>query len=302
MKEDRAAILAPAKVNLFLEVLARRPDGFHEIDTVFQAVSLCDRLTCEAAEHLELDVRGAGAEVPRDERNLVLRAARALAVHAGVRRGARITLEKEIPVGAGLGGGSSDAAAALRALDRMWGTSLGEDDLLALASGLGSDVPFFVRGGTARGRGRGERLEPISTEALFWHVIVWPGVPISTAEAYRRLDEHRQLTRQSPERLVRALERGDVAAAGAATFNRLEEVAKEVRPELGRTLDLLREAGAIASHVTGSGSAVFGLFDRESVAEQVAGYLRTRIDDSVWVAHTLERGAATWKSPKSKSN
>jgi 4-diphosphocytidyl-2-C-methyl-D-erythritol kinase len=289
-EERRVAVLAPAKVNLFLEVLGRRPDGFHEIDTVFQAVSLYDRLTCSPAERLELEVRPESADVPRDERNLVLRAAHVLAAHTGTRQGARITLEKVIPAGAGLGGGSSDAAAALVAFDRLWRTDVGRDTLRSLAAQLGSDVPFFLLGGTARGRGRGERLEPIAACACFWYVLTWSGAPISTATAYARLDDEPAFEPRSPAALTAAIERGDATLAGAALFNRLEEVAKAIEPGVGGALDRLREAGAPAARVTGSGSAVFGLFRSLAEAQRAAAALKSGSDDSVWLVHTETSG------------
>jgi len=287
---DHIAVEAPAKVNLFLEVVRRRPDGFHEIDTVFQAVSLYDRLSVAASPVLELEVTSAPVGVPRDARNLVWKAARALADRTGVRAGARIRLTKGIPVGAGLGGGSSDAAAALAALNRLWRTDLSDEALIEVAAGLGSDVSFFIRGGTARGRGRGERLDPIDAAGVLWYVILWPGVAISTAEAYRRLDERPSEAPRTPDALIAALAAGDVEGIGGTTFNRLGPVAAAIEPRVGRALDRVRDSGAVAACVTGSGAAVFGLFDGRTSAERAAAQLREAHGDAVWVAHTVPSG------------
>lgn len=282
---DRVTVLAPAKVNLFLEVGGRRPDGFHEIDTVFQAVSLYDGLVCVPAARLDLEVSGRW-DVPRGETNLVMQAARALSRRAGLERGARLVLEKRIPVGAGLGGGSSDAAAALVALNRLWECDLSDDDLLALAGGLGSDVAFFIRGATARGRGRGERLDRIVTGLVLWYVLVWPGAGMPTAEAYRCLDDGPRRGPRSPDELIHALEAGDARGVADAAFNRFEEVVTVLRPCVSRALDRLRAAGALTARMTGSGSAVYGLFDRRSQADRAASQLRDVSGDLVWVAGT----------------
>ena len=283
---DRIEVLAPAKVNLFLEVCGRRPDGFHEIDTVFQAVTLYDRLTVTPAADVSLAVTGACADVPADGRNHVVRAAEALRARVGATAGAHVALEKGIPAGGGLGGGSSDAAATLVALNRLWDAELNCDDLLALAGGLGSDVAFFIRGATAHGRGRGERLDPIVTALVLWYVILWPGVPTSTAEAYRRLDARACDGARSPDALIDALLADDPAGVGAAAFNRFEEILPDLNPTVARSLTHVRETGPPAAHLAGSGSAVFGIFDREDRAEAAANHLRTVTDGSVWVART----------------
>jgi 4-diphosphocytidyl-2-C-methyl-D-erythritol kinase len=172
---------AAAKINLALEVLGKRPDGYHEIATVMQTVDLSDRLALEDAEVLELSA--SAPDIPTDETNLALRAARALRDAAGIERGARITLDKRIPVAAGLGGGSTDAAATLVGLNRLWGLRWPVARLGEVAVTLGMDVPFFLRGGAALGTGRGERLEPLAGGALAL-VLVHPRVGANTAEIY----------------------------------------------------------------------------------------------------------------------
>ncbi|MHC4224837.1 MAG: 4-(cytidine 5'-diphospho)-2-C-methyl-D-erythritol kinase, partial [Planctomycetota bacterium] len=171
---------APAKLNLCLEVLGRRPDGYHEIDSVFAAIDLCDTVRLERSDAIRLTVHGEAA--PEDDTNLAWRAAEALGV------GASISLEKRIPAGAGLGGGSSDAAAVLLGLDRLYGLGTGRERLLEIALGLGADVPFFLTGGTARCRGVGERVEPLPPAPGRRYLLVIPALVTSTQDVYSGLE------------------------------------------------------------------------------------------------------------------
>lgn len=243
-----------AKVNLSLVVLGRRPDGYHELDTVFQAVGLTDRLTFEEADVLSLEVDD--PSVPAGPENLVLRAARALAEAADVRPRAAITLEKRIPAGGGLGGGSSDAAAALLALSELWGLGLSAGPLAEVGAKVGSDVPYFLFGGTARGLGRGERIEPLEDFPPRGVVLVMPPFPAATPEVFRRLG--------APPW------NGLPAAAGSALPDRndLEPAAEALFPALRAVREALATAGALQARLSGSGSTVFGLFpDAGSAAE-----------------------------------
>ena len=174
-----------AKTNLRLEVLGRRPDGFHDIDTIFQTIDLTDRLEV-SAEPSEIVLECDEASIPRGSENLVVRAAEALRARCGIPAGARIRLVKNIPAGGGLGGGSSDAAVALLLLSRLWKTGAGRGLLAEVGAGIGSDVPFFFVGGTARGRGRGEILDPLDDAPSVPLVVLVPPFPISTAEVYAR--------------------------------------------------------------------------------------------------------------------
>ncbi len=181
-------IRCPAKLNLFLEVLGKRADGFHDLDTVMQAIGLCDELRITPGEEGEgLSLACSDASLPTDSRNLVLRAALALRERTGCRRGARLSLTKRIPMQAGLGGGSSDAAGALVGLNAAWGLGLSREELRQVAATVGSDVAFFLYGGTARCTGRGEVVEPVPAPAVFHYVLVCPNVGVSTADAYGRL-------------------------------------------------------------------------------------------------------------------
>ncbi len=269
------AFRAPAKINLYLKVLGRRGDGYHEIRSIFQAVSLEDRLIFRSpggGDTVEL----AGPFGFAPERNLIVRAARAFQAFTGIRRGVRIEAEKRIPMGAGLGGGSSDAACTLAALNRLWEAGLDPAALHALAEGLGSDVPFFLHGPAAIVEGRGERIHPIAPRTDFRLLLVVPDFPVPTAEAYRWLGmaahgaEAHTAGPTGPELEVMYRE---VPVQGWSLENSFDPVVESRFPVVGRIRRLLTEQGAVHAGLSGSGSAVFGLFAAESEAEAAAGVL-----------------------------
>jgi 4-diphosphocytidyl-2-C-methyl-D-erythritol kinase len=247
-----------AKVNRSLVVLGKRPDGYHELDTVFQAVGLTDRLTFEKSDGLTLDVDD--PSIPAGPENLVLRAAFALAEATGTRPRAAITLEKRIPSGGGLGGGSADAAVTLLGLSALWKLDLPLDLLARLGGALGSDVPFFLHGGTARGLGRGERIEPLGDLPPQAVVLVMPPFPVSTPAVFRRLEAPAWDGRGSG-----ALEAGD-----APDRNDLEPAAEALFPALRDVREALERVGAARARLSGSGSTVFGLFPDLAAATEGA--------------------------------
>jgi 4-diphosphocytidyl-2-C-methyl-D-erythritol kinase len=261
----RIVVRAPAKINLTLRVGARRDDGYHDVETVLQAVALSDTVTVTPVRGpFALDVRAAG--VPADRSNLVWRAADSLwreAGRTGEARDARVTLIKRIPAAAGLGGGSADAAAALIALNAAWKLRRSPAHLVAVAADLGADVPFLFAGGTALGTGRGDRLFPLADITPFDVVIVTPGVGVATADAYRWLDDDRQagLATGGAAHPPVGLEVG-WAGGPLALANDLEGPVARRSPDIGAMIEACRRAGAAAAAMTGSGSAVFGLFPR----------------------------------------
>jgi 4-diphosphocytidyl-2-C-methyl-D-erythritol kinase len=281
------AARAPAKVNVHLGVGPLRADGFHELQTVYLAVSLFDTVTVRRAEGLSLAVRGEGAgagrgpaSVPTDRRNLVWQAAELLARHAGVPAEAHLAIDKAIPAAAGLAGGSADAAATLVALDALWGTRATRGDLARLAAELGSDVPFSLLGGVALGTGRGERLSPVLSRRRWDWVLGIAGDGLSTPTVYAELDRMRAAGESpgtaasaSTEPVIAALNSGPAAALAAALSNDLQAPALRLRPELRRALRAAAEAGARAALVSGSGPTVAALTDDEEAAVRLAAEL-----------------------------
>jgi 4-diphosphocytidyl-2-C-methyl-D-erythritol kinase len=275
-------VRAPAKINLHLGVGAPRDDGFHPLMTVYHAVDLVDEVTVTAADSWSVEVTGDAAVdvtgVPTDDDNLVVRAGRALAGHHGLEAAAQITIRKGIPVAGGMAGGSADAAAALVALDRLWGTESGDRVLFDLAAGLGSDVPFGLVGRNALGTGRGEQVEqlPGVEVARWWVVVPAVGEGLSTPAVYRRHDELRPeapAAPPAPHRLVAFL--GDPAEALAPLLhNDLQPAALDLRPGLARLLAAGEAAGALRGLVSGSGPTCVFLCADEAAAHDVAGALR----------------------------
>lgn len=268
-------VLAPAKLNLFLEVLGRRPDGYHEIETLMVSVDLHDRLTLADEPSGRIELRADDPSLPTGPENLVVRAAEALRAMAGVDRGARIALEKAIPMQAGLGGGSSDAAVTLRALDQLWGLRTPPARLAELAGALGSDVPFFLGNGAAVCRGRGERVEPIEPCPSYYFVLVSPPRGVRTADVYDRLTPPERPRPIGPA--LAAFRSGDALALGPELFNRLGTEAEALAPDLVRVREALDHRGpALAgSLMSGSGSAYFGLGRDRDAAVRAARHLET---------------------------
>lgn len=284
-------VRCPAKLNLFLEVLRRRPDGYHDIDTVMQAIDLYDELHIHAQPAPEITLECDDPALPTDERNLVIRAALALRDLTGTRAGAHIALAKRIPAQAGLGGGSSDAAGTLLGLNAAWQLALPIDTLATLAARLGSDVPFFLHGATARCTGRGERIEPLPARGRQHYVLLCPPVAVSTAEAYKRLRFPLTSARAGVSMVSRHLAEDDVEGLGAMLHNRLEDSVFGVYPRLCELKAVLVELGLFAGVcMTGSGSALYGVCQPPDWQHAAAHVARLGLG---WVSavHSVDRGA-----------
>jgi 4-diphosphocytidyl-2-C-methyl-D-erythritol kinase len=275
----RATARAHAKINLDLRVLGSRPDGFHELRTVFQTIALHDTVVCVEREGpLALECHTAG--VPIDRSNLVWRAAEALwrsIRRTGDVRDVLIQLTKRIPLQAGLGGGSADAAATLLSLARLWRVPVRPTQLTDVAATLGSDVPFFLTGGTALGLGRGEEVYPLADLPRHWIVLVIPGFGVSSAEAYRWYDAERDLPRGAASREPQYVP-GPWPSRAAQMINDLEAPIARHHPEIDQMKLSLRRAGALAASMSGSGSTVFGLFQQRREAEVAV----TRLSGAGW--------------------
>lgn len=261
-------VRAHAKINLGLRVLGRRADGYHALSTIFHRVDLFDTLRLDAADGgitLECDAPG----VPTDDGNLCVRAARLLlAEHP--ERGVRMRLHKRIPIGAGLGGGSADAAAVLRFLPSLLDLRVTEAERFSMALRLGSDVPYFLRDGSAVARGRGELLTHFPFASPWWIVLVNPGIHVSTAWAYGSLRPREAAEDPDPRALLRQAADGDATALSLLLTNDFEEPVMAAHPEIRRVRVSMREAGAAGALMSGSGSTVFGLFETESAARDCA--------------------------------
>jgi 4-diphosphocytidyl-2-C-methyl-D-erythritol kinase len=287
---------APAKINLWLEIVGRRPDGYHEIDTCYQAIDLFDRIVLERSVEpgVTCRVEGPFAEgVPEGEENLAARAALLLAERTGHEPRVSITIVKEIPAGAGLGGGSSDAAAVLVALARRFAVPDPEDTLVDLAAELGADVPFFLNGGTQHATGIGERLVPVPPPSERWGILAWPGVAVSTAWGYGAYAESGR----------------PLSAAGSMAgpvdwrkrANVFEPLVFERYPRIAEVAEVLRAGGSGVVRLTGSGGAVFALYPgwaelRARLAE-VRAAVRSWPGARCWHFGFSARGAEPEKEP-----
>lgn len=278
---------AHAKINLYLAVLNRRADGYHELLTVFQSLKLHDTLRFNARADGRLLLSCNDPDLPTGPDNLVWRAAELLRRHYQVNSGAEVLLEKNIPVAAGLGGGSSDAAAALRGLSRLWQLPAEQEVLYALAARLGADVPFCLQGGTVLGSGRGDELAVLPPCPHYHVLLVNPGFPVSTAKVYSELAPEEVRRYPDPAVLCRALESGDREQIKRSLYNALETVTFRIFPEVARLKKRL--AGSGPALMSGSGPTVFLLLEERQTALELARAVKEE-GLCAWLTETRERG------------
>ncbi|NUU07458.1 4-(cytidine 5'-diphospho)-2-C-methyl-D-erythritol kinase [Leifsonia sp. C5G2] len=265
---DSVHVRAPGKINVFMRVGAVMEDGYHDVATAYQAVSLYEDVRAYPDDEFSVGFSGSidTGSVPLDESNLAIKAARLLAKRTGYTGGVRLEIEKHVPVAGGMGGGSADAAATLVACDALWGTDVGRDELQTLAARLGADVPFALLGGTAIGTGRGDRLSPALATGQFHWVLALPEGELSTPQVYRELDRHRerhagdiapaQLSPSVDSGVLQALRAGDPAMLAEALTNDLQAPAIHLVPKLAEVIELGETNGALAGIVSGSGPTV----------------------------------------------
>ncbi len=290
LSDSSFTLPAFSKINLKLRVLGRRADGYHDLDTIFQTVSLHDNITITVTESSEINLSCDDRRLPTDETNLVIRAARALQKRFGVSKGARLHLEKRIPTQAGLGGGSSDAAVTLIALAHLWELPASAPDLIDIGSRLGVDVPFFFVGGTARGTGIGDNVAALRDAPQKFLLILKPAANISTSDAYQILDE-RSLTTPNSKSILSSSQRTEVfeIADFDALENEFEPVAFDLAPEISRAKAALLNAGAQTALLAGSGSAVFGIFDSEDAQRRAIQAIELETGWRVFPCKTVGR-------------
>ena len=292
-------VRAPAKINIYLGVGKVRPDGFHPLETVYQAVSLYDDVTVTDAGEWSVSTLAEGPHVdaravPDDDSNIVVRAGKALAAHHGVDRSAAIEVRKSIPVAGGMAGGSADAAATLVALDRLWNLTTSDDELLAIAAELGSDVPFALIGGTATGTGRGEVVTTVEDNGTWWWVVVFSDEGLSTPSVYGAYDlleggEHDYRIRPAMLDTLRAPQHPSELVV--FLYNDLEDAAFYLRPDLQRVAEAALECGGDYALLSGSGPTMLALASSADEARAIAGRLAERGYDRTAVVHGPVAGA-----------
>jgi len=265
---------APAKINLLLDVIRKRDDGYHEVEMIMTMVDLADRLEMEPLSRDTIIISSQVGYIPLDEKNLAFQAAKLIKERYNVRQGVYIHLDKKIPVAAGLAGGSSDAAAALRGLNRLWGLNIPEQELCQLGAELGSDVPFCVTGGTAIARGRGEKLEPIHQPPQCWVVLAKPPINVSTADVYGKFRVDNIKQHPSIAGMNAALESGSFTQMCSQLGNVLESVTLNMYPEVLQLKESMIRLGADGVLMSGSGPTVFGLVSKEAKLPRIYNGLR----------------------------
>ena len=266
---------ARAKINWTLDIVGRREDGYHLMDMLMQPVTLADDVVLLPADEITLTTGGSPL-LPADEKHLAYRAAMALKRHTGYPGGAAIHVEKRIPVGAGMGGGSADAAAVLVGLNRLWGLNLPAAELEAIGLTLGADVPFCIRGGLTRTTGIGERMEDLPCGRCYPLVVVQPCEGLSTREIFTAYHAADDLPRPDNAAAAAALAAGDTSSLSAALGNVMQPVSCQRLPAIAEAIEALRQHGAFAAQMTGSGSAVIGAFGSASAAEAARDVLLCR--------------------------
>lgn len=288
MPADSFKLPSFAKVNLFLRVLGKRTDGFHEICTIFQTVSLCDYLTF--SNHKKITLTCDDGSIPTGESNLIVKAAKMLRENLAIKKGAKIHLEKHIPAPGGLGGGSSNAAVALLGLIKLWGVEIDFENLCEIGKTLGSDVPFFFYGGTAVGTGRGTEIFSLEDFRKNYILIVTPKVDVPTAAAFAHLNAS-DLTNKGSKSILQICrdEVNSLYLRQSALKNDFERVIFEIEPEVARVKENLFAGGAKRALLSGSGASVFGIFETSEKRQNAIEALRGEPDWRAFPVETVSR-------------
>ncbi|WP_374055365.1 4-(cytidine 5'-diphospho)-2-C-methyl-D-erythritol kinase [Rossellomorea sp. FM04394] len=269
----RLLVKAPAKINLSLDVLHKRSDGYHEVEMVMTTIDLADRIELTNLSDDTIKILSHNRFVPDDGRNLAYQAAQLLKTRLNIKKGVAISIDKVIPVAAGLAGGSSDAAATLKGLNRLWDLGLSMDELAELGSEIGSDVSFCVYGGTALASGRGEKIKHLPAPPNCWVILAKPTIGVSTADVYKNLDL-KNITHPNTNAMVSALEHGSYHDICSNLGNVLESVTLDMHPDVAQIKDQMERFGADAVLMSGSGPTVYGLVQYESRLHRIYNGLR----------------------------
>lgn len=273
MEVLKVLIKAPAKINLSLDVLHKRPDGYHEVEMIMTTIDLADRLELTLLSEDEIKIVSQNRFVPDDQRNLAYQAAKLLKEKFHVKKGVKINIEKTIPVAAGLAGGSSDAAATLRGLNKLWQLDLSLDELAELGAQIGSDVSFCVYGGTALATGRGEKIKELPSPPSCWVVLAKPLIGVSTADVYGRL-QLKDVVHPNTDGMIEAIQNQDFAGVCRNVGNVLEGVTLNLYPEVAQIKEQMHRFGADAVLMSGSGPTVFALVQHDSRMHRLYNGLR----------------------------
>ncbi|MCF6139585.1 4-(cytidine 5'-diphospho)-2-C-methyl-D-erythritol kinase [Pseudalkalibacillus berkeleyi] len=269
----KLSVKAPAKINLSLDVLHKRDDGYHEVKMVMTTIDLADRVELTELEEDKISLESSGGYVPSDNRNLAFQAAELLKKEFNLTNGVHIVIDKQIPVSAGLAGGSSDAAATLKGLNQLWDLGLSLDELADLGAKIGSDVSFCVYGGTALATGRGERIESIQAPPPCWVILAKPSIGVSTADVYRKL-KIKEVEHPDTHSMLEAIEDKDYDRICSTLGNVLESVTLKDHPEVLHIKKQMTRLGAEGVLMSGSGPTVFGLTVHDTRAQRIYNGLR----------------------------
>lgn len=276
-----------AKINLTLDVLYKREDGFHQVEMIMQSIDLADVLHLEERQTGNISIATTIARLPCDQRNLAYRAAALLKETYQVKNGVHIFLEKNIPVAAGLAGGSADAASVLIGLNQLWQLGLSTNELEMLGAKLGSDIPFCIKGGTVLATGRGELLQPLAEIKPCYIVLAKPPIGVSTAWVYRQYRGQDVKAHPDTPGVKSSLEKGDLTGVAKGLCNVLESVTIPAHPEIKKLKQSMMQHGAMASLMSGSGPTVFGLVEDQAKAEYIAEKLKSQNAADIFVAKTV---------------
>jgi len=280
-------LLSPAKINLRLEILSKRPDNYHEIRTIFHKISIFDEISFKKTSGNEVHLTVDNPDIPKDNTNLAVKAANLLFSYAGIKPGIIIDIKKNIPSGAGLGGGSSNAAITLKSLNRLLNLNISEQILAELAVKLGADVPFFLTdSSTAYATGIGEKIKSIQTQNKLWFLVIFPGFTVSTAWAYNAINKYNLLTKSTKNNIIYNYTL-DINTVKSLLYNDFESVVNKRHAEIPEIKKKLLKTGAQGALMSGSGSSVFGIFPDKASAEKARLRFKPDSKQAIFIAQSL---------------